>query len=145
MGTDLDGTGIALIMRAMDEVSRETARPQRPLPAAPGEATNPSATTSLVLGISAFAIQLLAWGDLLLRKPGPEWVLISSFVSLVWGICAIVYGVKGRRLAKANALGRITATIGLVLGIVFVAIPTLALLAFIVWINCCLDNFFQGA
>jgi hypothetical protein len=126
----------------MDEVSGETARPQRPPSAAPAEATNPSATTSLVLGISAFAIQLLAWGDLFLRKPGPEWVLISSFISLVYGICAIVFGVKGRRLAKAKAPGRVKATVGLALGIVFVAVPTLALLAFNVWINCCLENLF---
>ena len=111
----------------------------------PNEASNQPATRSLVLGILALLIQLLAWGKLLLRESGPEWVLISSFVSLVLGVYAIVLGVRGRRLAKAKAPGRIMSTIGLVLGIVFVAIPTLALLAFIVWVSCCLDNFFQGA
>lgn len=124
-------------MRAMDEVSEETARPQGPPSAAPGEASNLSGITSLVLGILAFVIQLLAWGNLVLRSPGIAGLSISSFVSLAVGISAIVFGVRGRRLAKAEAPGRITATIGLVLGIVFVAIPILALLAFIAWISCC--------
>ena len=56
------------------------------------------------------------------------------------GISAIVFGVKGRKLAKAEARSRATATAGLVLGIVSVAIPILALLAVINWLSCCLDN-----
>jgi len=66
--------------------------------------------------------------------------VVASLLSLAVGISAIVFGVKGRKLAKTEAPGRITATIGLVLGIVFVAIPIVALLAFIAWIGCCLEN-----
>jgi hypothetical protein len=129
--------GIALIIRAMDEGSGQTARPQGPPPAAPSEASNVSAITSLAFGILAFLIQLFAWGDLVLRSPGIAALSISSFVSLAAGISAVVFGVKGRKLAKAEAPGRITATIGLVLGIAAVSFPILALLAFIAWISCC--------
>jgi len=137
----------------MDERSGEAARPQGPF-AAPSEASNPSAITSLVLGILAFVIQLVAWKDLVLRwleefiRGHPvlggqsldiAGLSIAAAVSLAVGISAIVFGVKGRKLAKAEAPGRITATIGLVLGIVCVAIPILALLAFIAWIGCCLE------
>ncbi len=85
-------------------------------------------------------IQLLAWGNLVLRSPGIAGLSISSFVSLAVGISAIVFGVRGRRLAKAEAPGRITATIGLVLGIVSVAFPILALLAFIAYLSCCFSE-----
>ena len=99
-------------------------------------------------------IQLVAWKDLVLRwleefiRGHPvlggqsldiAGLSIAAAVSLAVGISAIVFGVKGRKLAKAEAPGRITATIGLVLGIVCVAIPILALLAFIAWIGCCLE------
>jgi hypothetical protein len=47
---------------------------------------------------------------------------------------------KGRRLANAEIKGRTAATIGLVLGIVSVAIPSSAALAFLRWLGCCLDN-----
>jgi hypothetical protein len=139
----------------MDEGSGVTARPQRPPSAAPSEASNPSAITSLVFGILAFVIQLVAWKDLVLRwleevikghpvlgdpALGIAGLSIGAVVSLAVGISAIVFGVKGRRLAKAGAPGRITATIGLVLGIVCVSIPILALLAFIAWVGCCLEN-----
>jgi hypothetical protein len=122
--------------------------------------SNGPAVTSLVLGILALMIQLLAWGDWFIRSrqadaalkrllagtghsvqsPGVAGVSIWSAVSLAVGISAIVFGVQGRRLAKAEAPGRITATTGLVLGIVSVAIPILGLLAFIAWIGCCLEN-----
>jgi hypothetical protein len=51
---------------------------------------------------------------------------ISYFVRLVAAICAIVFGAKARRLAKAGAQGRIAATIGLVLGIAFIVLSILA-------------------
>jgi hypothetical protein len=148
----LDRTGIALIMRAMDEGSGETARLNEPHAGDPGAAlSNGSALTSLLLGILAFVIQLLAWGVWFIRSnqadaamkrlltegsghsvqsPGLAGVVSSSYVSLAAGISAVVFGVKGRRLAKAEAPGRITATTGLVLGILAVSIPILALLAF---------------
>ncbi len=130
------------------------------IPTEPDEASNPSAITSLVLGILALMIQLLAWGVWFIRSsqadaalerllagtgqsvqsPGVAGVSIWSAVSLVVAISAIVFGVKGRKLAKAEAPGRITATIGLVLGIVFVSIPILALLAFVAWVSCCVDT-----
>jgi hypothetical protein len=65
---------------------------------------------------------------------------LDLVVAVVVGISAIVFGVKGRKLAKAEASGRISATTGLVLGIVSVAIPILEVLAFINWLSCCLDN-----
>jgi len=74
------------------------------------------------------------------ESPDLAGILIWSSVSVVVGICAIVSGVKGRKLAKAEASGRISATTGLVLGIVSVAIPILEVLAFINWLSCCLDN-----
>jgi hypothetical protein len=142
----------------MDERPGETARPQGPPSAAPPEAPNSSATRSLVLGIVAFVIQFVAWGMLVLEEIESEaaWdrfaaglgeppeqsfgvaeTTIASIVSMAVGIGAIVFGLRGRRLAKAEALGRVRATIGLVLGINFVAGPIVALLAFITWINCC--------
>jgi hypothetical protein len=157
MGEDLDGTRTALIIRAMDEESGETARLNEPNA---GDLSKGPAVTSLVLGILAFVIQLLAWGDWFIRdrqqdaaferflagrgpnpeSPDPVGLLIWSSVSVAVGISAIVFGVKGRKLAKAEASGRISATTGLVLGIVSVAIPILALLAVINWLSCCLDN-----
>jgi hypothetical protein len=125
-----------------------------------GDLSNGPAKTSLVLGILAFMIQLLAWGDWFIREKqhdaaferflaGRGRILeptdltgfwIWSSVSLAVGISAIVFGVKGRRLAKAEARGRATATAGLVLGIVPVAILSLELLGFLAWLGCCLDN-----
>ena len=74
------------------------------------------------------------------ESPDPVGLLIWSPVSLAVGISAIVFGAKGRKLAKAEARSRATATAGLVLGIVSVAIPILALLAVINWLCCCLGN-----
>ena len=50
------------------------------------------------------------------EQPDPTGALIWSAVSVAVGISAIVFGVKGRKLAKAEASGRISATAGLVLG-----------------------------
>ena len=61
MVEDLDGTRTALIIRAMDEESGETARLNEPHA---GDLSKGPAVTSLVLGILAFVIQLLAWGGL---------------------------------------------------------------------------------
>jgi uncharacterized YccA/Bax inhibitor family protein len=74
------------------------------------------------------------------ESPGPAGIVVLSFLSLAVGIAAIAFGVKGRRLARAKGPGRMTATMGLVLGIVWVTIPILALLAFIVWVGCCIDT-----
>jgi len=146
-------------MRAMDEESGEAARlhGQR---AADTELSNGPAITSLILGVLAFVIQLLAGLVWVIQKhehdeavkrllagtvtsvesPGPAGIVVLSLLSLAVGISAIVFGVKGRRLAKGEIQGRITATTGLVLGIVCVAIPISALLAFIAWIGCCIDT-----
>jgi hypothetical protein len=66
--------------------------------------------------------------------------LISSLVSLVAGISATVFGVKGRRRAKAESRGRVTAAIGLVLGIAFTVVSTFALLEPLGVIVFCLDD-----
>jgi hypothetical protein len=128
-----------------------------------GDLSNDSAKTSLVLGLSAFVIQLLAYGDWLLLErqhdaaferflagesstipnaPNLAGFLILSVVSLVVGIGAIAFGRKGRRFAEVEFVGtgRTRATMGLVLGIVSVAIPISAALAFLGWLGCCLDN-----
>jgi hypothetical protein len=122
--------------------------------------SNAPAMTSLVLGILAFVIQLLAGlvrviqeheSDEAVKRllagkvtsvqsAGTGGIVVLSLLSLVVGISAIVFGVKGRRLAKAEIQGRTAATIGLVLGIVCVAIPILALLAFLAWVSCCVDT-----
>jgi hypothetical protein len=65
MGADLDGTRTALIIRAMDEESGETVRLNEPHA---GDLSNGPATTSLVLGILAVVIQLLAWGVWIILK-----------------------------------------------------------------------------
>ena len=142
----------------MDERSGETVRQQVPTSAAPGEGSNRPATTSLVLGIVAFWIPLLVLGllaleeidnqaawDRFVRRGGepPEYSIgipeltVACLVSLPLAISAIVFGLRGRRRAKAGAPGRSSATTGLVLGIVVVAAPITALLAFIFWISCC--------
>jgi hypothetical protein len=91
--------------------------------------------TSLVLGILAFVIQLLGWGTG--GGFGAEEVVVIA-IAMALGISAIVFGMRGRRVAEAEGQSRITATMGLVLGIVCVAVPILGLLAFIAWIGCCL-------
>ncbi len=125
-----------------------------------GDLSNDPAKTSLVLGLSAFVIQLLAglvWviqehqSDEAVKRllagkvtsvqsSGPGGIVVLSLLSLAVGISAIVFGVKGLRLAIAEIKGRTAATIGLVLGIVSVAIPSSAALAFLRWLGCCLDN-----
>jgi hypothetical protein len=125
-----------------------------------GDLSNDPAITSLVLGILAFVVQLLAgsvWviqehqhdeavkrllaGEVTsVQSSGPGGIAVLSLLSLAVGINAIVFGVKRRRLANAEIKARTAATTGLVLGIVCVAIPILALLAFIAWIGCCMDT-----
>jgi hypothetical protein len=125
-----------------------------------GDLSNAPAMTSLVFGILAFVIQLLAglvWviqehesdeavkrllaGEVpSVQSSGPGGIVVLSLLSLAMGISAMVFGVKGRRLAQAEVQGRTAATIGLVLGIVCVAIPILALLAFLAWVSCCVDT-----
>jgi hypothetical protein len=122
--------------------------------------SNAPAMTSLVLGILAFVIQLLAGLVLVIQEhesdeamkrllagkvtsvqsSGTGGIVVLSLLSLAVGISAIVFGVKGRRLAQAEVQGRTAATVGLVLGIVCVAIPILALLAFLSWVSCCVDT-----
>ena len=102
-----------------------------------GDLSNGPATTSLVLGILAVVIQLVAWGvwfmldrqddaafERFLAGRGPIteppdvtgfWILISA--SLAVAISAMVFGVKGRRLAEVGGPKRRTATIGLRLGV----------------------------
>ena len=118
----------------MDEESGETVRLNEPHA---GDLSNGPATTSLVLGILAVVIQLLAWGVWIILKRQDDaafdrwlarrgslqdppdvtgfWILFS--VSLAVGISAIVFGVKGQRLANEGAPRGRTATIGLVLGV----------------------------
>jgi hypothetical protein len=112
-------------------------RVRTPSPSEPDEAWNQPATTSLVLGIVAFVIQLVAWGLTFLEKIEHDaaferWVrtglgdppqsssdvagvTIASIVSLAVGIGAIVSGVRGRRFAEADDVGRTRANIGLAL------------------------------
>jgi hypothetical protein len=147
-------------MRAMDEESGEAARLHGQPPAG-AELSNGPAIASLVLGILGLVILLVAGVVWIIQKhehdeavkrllagtvtsvesPGPAGIVVLSLLSLAVGIGAIVFGVKGRRLARAEGQGRITATMGLVLGIVWVAIPISALLAFIAWVGCCIDTF----
>jgi len=116
--------------------------------------------TSLVFGILAIVIQLLAGLVLVIQEhasdeamkrllagkvtsvqsSGPGGIVVLSLLSLAVGISAIVFGVKGRRLAQAEVQGRTAATIGLVLGAVCVAIPISGLLAFLAWVSCCVDT-----
>ena len=125
-----------------------------------GDQSNARAMTSLVFGILAFVIQLLAGLVFVIQEhasdeamkrllagkvtsvqsSGPGGIVVLSLLSLAVGISAIVFGVKGRRLAQAEVQGRTAATIGLVLGIVCVAIPISGLLAFLAWVSCCVDT-----
>ena len=106
----------------MDGPFNWTARPSAPKGV---EAANRYAITSLVLGIAsivlllAFAIGLWASLD---EAELDAWVVIVLLISLVAAISASRFGVKGRRLAKVGTLGRVQATIGLVLGMGFIAV-----------------------
>jgi hypothetical protein len=89
------------------------------------EASNQPARTALVLGITSFALipasGLVLWvvfGDVQLDT----WTVIVYLISLIAAICAGLFGVQGRRLAKEGAAGRLPATIGLVLGIGFIVV-----------------------
>jgi len=147
-------------MRAMDQGSGKAARLHGQHPAG-ADLSNDPAIASLVLGILAFVSLLVAGVDWVIQereadealkrllagtgtsveRHGSTGIMVAALLlSLAVGISAIVFGVKGRKLVKAEAPGRIKATTGLVLGIVCVAIPILALLAFIAWIGCCMDT-----
>jgi hypothetical protein len=120
----------------MDEESGEAAGPHTQHHADTGAvASNTPAITSLVLGVLALVIQLLGWGAG--GGFGAEEVVVIV-IAMALGISAIVFGRRGKRVAEAEGQGRVTATMGLVLGIVCVAVPILGLLAFIAWIGCCL-------
>ena len=91
----------------------------------PNEASNPPAITALILGITSFALipatVLALWarlGDVQLDT----WTVILYLISLVTAICAALFGVQGRRFAKLGAPGRVTATIGLVLGLGYIVV-----------------------
>lgn len=126
MGANLDGTRSAPIMRAMDDVSGEAIQPHAPPSAAMVTGlSNRPAITALVLGITsivllpAFAIGLWASLD---EVELDAWVVILFLISLVAAICAGLFGIQGRRLAKVGSPGRVTATIGLVLGFIVVSV-----------------------
>jgi hypothetical protein len=128
MGADLDGTRTALIIRAMDEEFGETVRLNEPHA---GDLSNGPAKTSLVLGITSFALipasVLVLWvvhGDVQLDT----WTVIVYLISLVAAICAGLFGVQGRRLAKQGAPGWVPANIGLVLGIGFIVVTVVGLI-----------------
>jgi hypothetical protein len=132
----------------MDDEFAETDRLNEPLA---GDLSNGPAKNSLVLGISAFVIQLLVWGDWFIRdrqqdaaferflagrgpipeSPEPVGLLFWSSVSVAAAILAIVFGVKGRKLAKEGAPGWIPSTIGLVLGIGFFVAAIVGFMAFV--------------
>jgi hypothetical protein len=117
-----------------------------------GDLSNGPATTSLVLGILAFVIQLLAWRvwfildeqddaafERFLAGRGPIteppdvtgfWILFSA--SLAVGIGAIVFGVNGRKRAREGAPGGRTATIGLKLGVGLIVVTVVG---GIVWLS----------
>ena len=77
------------------------------------ELSNRPAITALVLGITsivlipAFALGL--WASL---GEVDTWVVILDYISLLGAICASLFGVEGRRLAKVGEPGRVPATIG---------------------------------
>jgi hypothetical protein len=118
-----------LIIRAVDEISGETAPKQRPPSTAPGEAWNPSAMSSLVLGILAVAIQLVGWAGWLLVV---DVTIAPALVSVPVAISAIVFGVKGRNRAREGAPGGRTATIGLKLGVSLIVVTVVG---GIVWLS----------
>jgi hypothetical protein len=74
------------------------------------------------------------------QSSGAAAIIFASFISLALGIGAIVSGVRGRKLALTEIHGRTAATIGLILGIVCVAIPIVEVLAFFAWVTCCVDT-----
>jgi hypothetical protein len=113
-------------MRAMDDVSGEAVQPHAPTPGVMvTDLSNRSAITALVLGITsvvllpAFAIGLWASLD---EVELDAWLVILFLISLVAAICAGLFGMQGRRLANVGAPGRVTATIGLVLGSIVVLV-----------------------
>jgi hypothetical protein len=106
----LDGTRHALMMRAMDDVAGEAAQRHASPSAAMGtDLSNRRASTALVLGITSIvlipAFAIGSWASLGEVELDP-WVLALYFISLVAAISASLFGVEGRRLAKAGAPGR---------------------------------------
>ena len=117
----LDGTQTGLIMRAMDEESMEAVQPSAPpSPAKGAEASSRSATTSLILGITSIVL-LLAFVIWLVR-PSMRTAMPAFWILYLVGFGAaagaIAFGQR-RRVPKDDP-GRVKATIGLVLGTVFI-------------------------
>ena len=125
----------------MDDVSGEAIPPDGPPSATTrSDLSNPPAITSLILGITSFALipatVLALWarlGDVQLDT----WTVIVYLISLVVAICAALFGVQGRRFAKVGAPGRATATIGLVLGLGYIVVTVLGAIVGLIalWIS----------
>jgi hypothetical protein len=76
------------------------------------------------------------------KTPDFKWVWIASVITLAAGTSAIVFGVKGRRLAKTGAPGRRQATMGLVLGTALTVVSIyFALVLPLIGIEDCIANF----
>jgi hypothetical protein len=115
----------------MNPYSKVDNRDGTPSPTQPHEVSNQPARTALVLGVTSFALipasVLVLWvvhGEVQLDT----WTVTVYLISLVAAICAGLFGVRGRRLAKKGAPGSVPATIGLVLGIGFIVVTVVGLI-----------------
>jgi hypothetical protein len=92
------------------------------------DVSNRPAKASLIFGTTSFvALSALAIGLWASFVPG-AWVAILYFIALGAAILAIAFAVEGFRVANVRAAGRVTATIGLVLGIAFIVLTIVALI-----------------
>src|SRR5262245_14761775 len=111
-------------MRAMEGPFKPTA-PSRPPRGA--EAANRCAITSLVLGMTSIvllAVFVIGFVGSLDEAELDAWIPILFLITLVTAISALVYGIRGRRLATDRSV-RVRATIG-------VAFPTVFLVLLII-------------
>jgi hypothetical protein len=92
------------------------------------DVSNRPANASLIFGTTSFVVlSALAIGVWASFVHG-AWVAILYFIALDAAIFAIAFAVEGFRVANVRAAGRVTATIGQVLGIAFTVLSIVALI-----------------
>ena len=101
-----------------------------PSAANPAKASHRYAITALVLGITSNLLLvgvLIAFFESFDESELDAWIWITYLTTLVGAICALLFGAEGRRQAK-DGPGWVMATIGWVLGIVFIVASIVCLI-----------------
>jgi predicted ABC-type exoprotein transport system permease subunit len=101
------------------------------------EGSNRYAITSLLLGMTSLVLLLVivvAFFSSFDEAELDAWIWILYIITLVAAICALPLGTEGRRLAK-DRRGRVMATVGSVLAIVFIVVSIACVVLTLMYIS----------